>query len=131
MRARKNRGMTLIEVLVAFVILSLAMGVIMQIFFGGMRNAQLASGYSRAVFLAQSKLAAVGVEQPLMAGDANGQLGVDMRWRITVNPYDDGGAADRLLMTQRLYQVQVVVSWSDEGRQRQIALDSLRLGPKP
>ena len=37
MRARKNRGMTLIEVLVAFVILSLAMGVIMQIFFGGMR----------------------------------------------------------------------------------------------
>ena len=131
MRARRNRGMTLIEVLVAFVILSLAMGVIMQIFFGGMRNARLADGYSRAVFLAQSKLAAVGVEQPLMAGDANGQLGADMRWRITVNPYDDGGAADRLLMTQRLYQVQVVVSWSDEGRQRQIALDSLRMGPKP
>ena len=131
MRARKNRGMTLIEVLVAFVILSLAMGVIMQIFFGGMRNARLADGYSRAVFLAQSKLAAVGVERPLMAGDANGQLGVDMRWRITVNPYDDGGAADRLLMAQRLYQVQVVVSWSDEGRQRQIALDSLRMGPKP
>ena len=131
MRARKNRGMTLIEVLVAFVILSLAMGVIMQIFFGGMRNARLADGYSRAVFLAQSKLAAVGVERPLMAGDANGQLGVDMRWRITINPYDDGGAADRLLMKQRLYQVQVVVSWSDEGRQRQIALDSLRLGPKP
>ena len=131
MRARKNRGMTLIEVLVAFVILSLAMGVIMQIFFGGMRNARLADGYSRAVFLAQSKLAAVGVEQPLMAGDANGQLGADMRWRITVNPYDDGGAADRLLMAQRLFQVEVVVSWSDEGRQRQIALNSLRLGPKP
>ena len=131
MRARRNRGMTLIEVLVAFVILSLAMGVIMQIFFGGMRNARLADGYSRAVFLAQSKLAAVGVEQPLMAGDANGQLGADMRWRITINPYDDGGAADRLLMTQRLYQVQVVVGWSDEGRQRQIALNSLRLGPKP
>ena len=131
MRARKNRGMTLIEVLVAFVILSLAMGVIMQIFFGGMRNARLADGYSRAVFLAQSKLAAVGVEQPLMAGDANGQLGADMRWRITINPYDDSGAADRLLMTQRLYQVQVVVGWSDEGRQRQIALNSLRLGPKP
>lgn len=131
MRARKNRGMTLIEVLVAFVILSLAMGVIMQIFFGGMRNGRMAGGYSRAVFLAQSKLAAVGVEQPLITGETSGQLDADLRWRITVNPYDDGGAADRLLMAQRLYQVQVVVSWSEESRQRQIALDSLRLGPKP
>ena len=131
MRARKNRGMTLIEVLVAFVILSLAMGVIMQVFFGGMRNARLAESYSRAVFLAESRLAAVGVEQPLAAGQVSGVMGADMGWRITINPYDDGGAADRLLMAQRLYQVQVVVNWSDEGRQRQIALDSLRLGPKP
>lgn len=131
MRAKKHRGMTLIEVLVAFVILSLAMGVIMQIFFGGMRNARLAGGYSRAVFLAQSKLAAVGIEQPLITGEGSGQLDGDLRWRITVNPYDDGGEAERLLMAQRLYQVQVVVSWSEEGRQRQVALNSLRLGAKP
>lgn len=131
MRARKNRGMTLIEVLVAFVILSLAMGVIMQIFFGGMRNGRLADGYSRAVFLAESKLAAVGVEQPLAVSQESGQLGADMGWRITITPYDDGGAADRLLMAQRLYQVQVVVNWREEGQQRQIALNSLRLGPKP
>lgn len=131
MRARKTRGMTLIEVLVAFVILSLAMGVIMQIFFGGMRNARLAESYSRAVFLAESRLAAVGIEQPLAAGESSGQLGADLRWRVTVTPYDDGGAADRLLMTQRLYQVLVTVDWSEEGRQRQIALNSLRVGPKP
>lgn len=125
-----NRGMTLIEVLVAFVILSLAMGVIMQIFFGGMRNARLAEGYSRAVFLAESRLAAVGLEQPLVAGEVVGQLPPDLRWRVTISPYDDGGVADQLLMSQRLYQVRVRVSWGDEGRQRQVELGSLRLGPK-
>ncbi len=66
------RGMTLIEVLVAFVVLSLAMAVIMQIFSGGMRNGRLA----------------------------------------------------------RLYQVRVRVGWSEEGRERQIELSSLRLGPR-
>lgn len=122
--------MTLIEVLVAFVILSLAMGVIMQIFSGGMRNARLAEGYSRAVFLAESRLAAVGLEQPLVAGEVSGQLSPDLRWRVTISPYDDGGVADQLLMSQRLYQVRVGVSWGDEGRQRRVELGSLRLGPK-
>ena len=69
------RGMTLIEVLVAFVVLSLTMAVTMQIFSGGIRNARLADSYSRAVFLAESKLAAVGIEQPLTLGESNGQVG--------------------------------------------------------
>ena len=43
MRAH-SRGMTLIEVLVAFVVLSVTMAVILQIFSGGMRNARLAEG---------------------------------------------------------------------------------------
>lgn len=124
------RGMTLLEVLVAFVVLSLAMAVIMQIFSGGMRNGRLAGTYSRAVFLAQSKLAAAGVEQPLAVGEGSGQAGDDLRWRITVAPYDDGGAADRLLLPARLYQVRVRVGWSEEGRERQIELSSLRLEPR-
>lgn len=124
-----QRGMTLIEVLVAFVILSLAMGVIMQIFFGGMRNARLAGGYSRAVFLAESKLAAAGLEQPLTVGETSGQLNSDLRWRVTIAPFEDGGA-EQPAMPARLYQVRVRVSWSDEGRQRQVELGSLRLGPK-
>lgn len=126
----KCQGMTLIEVLVAFVALSLTMAVVMQIFSGGMRNARLADTYSRAIFLAESKLAEAGIEQPLVAGDAVGQLGSDFRWRVTVAPYDDGGAADRLMLSARLYHVRVRVSWSEGGRERQIELASLRMGPR-
>lgn len=60
----KCRGMTLIEVLVAFVVLSVTMAAILQIFSGGMRNARLADSYSRAVFLAESKLAAAELNAP-------------------------------------------------------------------
>ena len=126
----KCQGMTLIEVLVAFVALSLTMAVVMQIFSGGMRNARLADTYSRAIFLAESKLAGAGIEQPLVAGDAGGQLGSDFRWRVTVAPYEDGGAADRLMLPARLYHVRVRVSWSEGGRERQIELSSLRMAPR-
>ena len=125
-----NRGMTLIEVLVAFVILALAMGVILQIFSGGMRNARLAEGYSRAVFLAESQLAAVGLEQALTVGEVSGQVNPDLRWRVNISPLDDGGASAQLATPMQLYQVHVTVSWVDEGRQRQIEFGSLRLGPR-
>ena len=126
----KCRGMTLIEVLVAFVVLSVTMAAIMQIFTGGMRNARMSDSYSRAVFLAESRLAAVGVERPLVAGEDNGRVGQDLQWRVSVFPVDDAGAADRQLLPVRLYQVQVKVGWAEDGRDRQVVLDSFRLGPR-
>jgi general secretion pathway protein I len=125
----QSRGMTLIEVLVAFVVLSVTLAVILQIFTGGMRNARLADSYSRAVFLAESKLAAAGVDRPLLAGDAAGQT-EDLQWRVNVQPMDDGGATDQLLLPSRLYQVSVRVAWNEGGHDRQILLESLRLGAR-
>src|SRR6476646_4743401 len=97
------RGMTLMEVLVAFVVLSLTMGVILHIFSGGMRNSNMADSYSRAIFLAQSRLAAVGVERPLVVGEESGQVGPGLQWRVSIAPLDDGREADRLLMPVRPY----------------------------
>jgi general secretion pathway protein I len=122
--------MTLIEVLVAFVVLSMTLAVIMQIFSGGMRNARLAGAYSYALILAESQLAAAGVEQPLSVGQSSGQTGPDLTWRTTVELFDDGGAAERLLLPTRLYQVRAQVSWNEGGRERQVQLTSLRLGPR-
>ena len=127
---RHSQGMTLIEVLVAFVVLSLTMAVLMQIFSGGMRNARLSSGYSRAVFLAESRLAAAGVERPLAVGEEAGQVGSDLRWRLTVEVVPEEDATDRRLMPASLYHVQSWVGWAEDGRERQVVLTSLRLGPR-
>jgi general secretion pathway protein I len=122
--------MTLIEVLVAFVVLSLTMAVIMQIFSGGLYNARLTHDYSRALFLAESKLAAVGVEHPLVTGEDGGQVDSDLQWRVVVTPYADGGEAEQLAMPVRLYEVRVRVGWSEGGQERRVELATLRLGPK-
>lgn len=124
------QGMTLIEVLVAFIVLSLTMAVIMQIFSGGMRNARLAESYSRAVFLAESKMAAVGLERPLAFGEESGQVGEDMQWRVSVTPAEEDPSTNAQLMSVRLYQVRVTASWGEDDRERKFELFSLRLGPR-
>lgn len=126
-----NRGMTLIEVLVAFVVLSVTMAVILQIFSGGMRNARMASSYSRAVFLAESRLAAAGVERPLVQGDSSGQVGANLQWRVSVAPMDEGGTTEQQRMPMRLYRVRAWVGWAEDGRDRQVELASIKLGPRP
>jgi general secretion pathway protein I len=127
---KHSRGMTLLEILVAFVILSLTMAVILHIFSGGMRNSRLAESYSRAVFLAQSRLAAIGVERPLVPGEDTGQVGSNLQWRVSVVAIEDGGEADRLLLPVRQYLVRAIVAWQEDGHDKHIELSSMRLGPR-
>lgn len=122
--------MSLIEVLVAFVVLSMTMAVVMQIFSGGIRNARVTDHYSRALFLAQSRLAAVGVEEPLLPGETSGDGGAPLRWRISIFPQDVEGGSEVQPPAVSLYQVRVRVGWSEDGRERQIELISQRLGSR-
>jgi general secretion pathway protein I len=147
-----QRGFTLLEVLVAFVILALSLGVIMQIFSTGMGNLSLGDEYSRATLYAQSRLAALGAEEPLAAGQTSGDFGDGYRWRVTVSPYDlppsnrtrtdaglGGNLSGELLglgsplsnLPVQAFSVVVEVTWAEGGQERAVALQSLRLGPAP
>ena len=76
---RHQQGFTILEILVAFVIATLAIGTLMQIFSTGMRNVSVTGDYARATELARSQLeqsaevtAALG--QPLSTGTPTGSI---------------------------------------------------------
>ncbi len=54
--ARRQGGISLLEVLVAFAIMALSLGVLMQIFGSGARAALRSEDYTKAVLVAQSAL---------------------------------------------------------------------------
>ena len=133
---RGQSGFSLLEVLVAFSILALSLGVLMQIFSGAMRNAVLSEQYSQAALLAQSILSATGIEEPLQAGERAGEWENGMRWRLFISPYEepleDGEEQPRGLRTEQLanvegYQLRVEVSWDDGDKRRRVELESLRI----
>ena len=80
-------GFSLLEVLVAFTLLAVAMAALMAIFSGGVNNADVANRYARAAMLAESKLATVGVEETLTEGETSGRFDDDFAWQLSVKVY--------------------------------------------
>jgi len=84
---RHQRGFSLIEILVAFMILAMSLTVIFRIFSGGLRNVALSEDYARAVLVAQSQLSVSGISAPLQPGLTSGEWGERFRWQRLVEHY--------------------------------------------
>lgn len=130
--AGREAGFSLLEILVAFAILALCLGVLLRIFGGAGRIAGTADEYSRAIVVAESLLAAAGIETPLAPGETNGEIGETYRWTLRVEPYP----VDRALglpeqMGFKPYWVNLTVEWGDADDPRAFDLKTLRLLPEP
>ncbi|WP_448506865.1 type IV pilus modification PilV family protein [Immundisolibacter sp.] len=125
-------GFSLLEVLVAFVVLALVLGILMRVFSGALGNIGEAGQFSRAAAIAESRLAAAGVETPLAEGETTGTVEPGLRWKVAVSRADEAAAANTTVaLAVALYRIDVTVGWGEAPTRREIALTSLRLGPVP
>ena len=129
----RHRGFSLLEILVAFSILALSLGILMRIFSGGLTSADVARDRFRATLLAQTLLAGLGVESTLVAGENSGAQGDQFRWKVKVAAFDDPARAGergpaRATPAGELWRVSVHVSGGGQngGSEQSITLDSLR-----
>jgi general secretion pathway protein I len=109
-RAGSSAGFTLLEVLVAFAILSVAVVAVIQGFAQGLRLLKIAGDHQRAVLLADQK--AREVVNPIEAHD-KGQEG-EFDWERTVSIVTTPDL-ERTPATRKwhVYQIDVKVRWSD------------------
>ena len=128
MEHRRQEGFSLLEVLVAFVILSISLGVLLQVFATGLRNAGTADDYTQATLYAESILAAIGRETPLSEGQHSGPINDRFSCRSTVAPYTDD-MPDPEKTHVRAYRVEVEVFWDGLAQTRSVMLETLRLTP--
>ena len=83
----QQQGFTLLEVIVAVVIAALCLAALSQVFATGVRAASTSSDYMRAMTLAQSLLAGVGVEKATSDGSESGTSSDGrLTWTVTVSP---------------------------------------------
>lgn len=129
-----SRGFTLLEILVAFTVMAVLLTVLLQVFSGGLRAAQLGEQYTRAVLLAQSRMALLETEEEgLRLGELAGNFDDVYQWRTEVSAYSTDVYPQLEELGVPVYPVTatVEVSWQAGGRQRSVALKTLRLVPVP
>lgn len=129
---RTERGFSLLEILVAFSILALSLGVLMQIFSASLRNADITRDQAQAVVLAQSLLASAGVETTLAAGESSGAVADKFRWRLQTRRFVETAGAGSTTGIQTalpldLWEVTARVAWG--APERELALTTLRVQP--
>ena len=136
MRA-KSGGFSLLEVLVAFVILSLVATALFRLFGGALGNAAAASDWSRALLVAQTRLVVAASALPLREGaDQGSETDGRIRWETKVVPYTPPNTTDDLeraseALPTRLFRVTADVRFpSDNGRDRIVSLSTLKLGAR-
>ena len=119
---RANGGFSLLEMLVALVILSLSLGSLYQSTTAAIRNVSVANQYTRATMLAESMLASAS---DLLTEEASVSGTFDIyRWETTAwpaeNPLALGNEAG--LRGAALQYVRVTVSWPGGQSDRKVSL---------
>jgi hypothetical protein len=127
MRTSGEDGFTLADALVAlFVIIAMTV-ILYRCLSSGMRMADRAESTEAALLVAKARLAALGIDTPLVEGELEGRDG-EIAWRTVIRPYEDGTVPNGAL---RAYWTSVAVSWQQRsGAEPQtLRLTTLKLGP--
>ena len=128
---RRGRGYTLIEVLVAFAVLALALTVLLGTLAGATRQVRWSADSGRAALHAQSLVAQVGVGEVLVAGSRGGELDAGRyRWLLEVEPWMDPQAPAAPLSDPfgaQMMALRLTVEWGEGGPRERLVVESLRL----
>lgn len=124
-RGGRQAGFSLLEVVVAFAILALSLGLLIRIFSQALNTTALSGDYSRAATLAEARLNSVGVDIPLEPGDHSGESEDGLRWEVSIESYELGEVLWEPVLEP--LQVTAVVYWEEARGGRQVALSTLRL----
>jgi general secretion pathway protein I len=127
---RAERGFTLLEALIAFVIASIALVELYHGAVDGLLGSRQAAQTEEAVVRARSRLTAVCHGARLSPGEQTGTDGGGFTWRTEITPVATESAAavdpEPASPSPRLelFAVRVIVSWPGAFRQRHVALDT-------
>ena len=128
-RRNGTKGFTLIETLVAMMILSISVVVIFQLFSGGLRSARLSEDYVLAVFHAREKMEEILLAEKLGSDVLEGEFGDGFAWRAEIlhlEPPED----EKPKPPADMFDIKVEVSWLSGTIEKHFEIRTLKIAEK-
>lgn len=130
---REEAGFTLIETLVAMMVLVISLVTIMQLFSGGLRSSWVSKDYTRAVFHAREQMEAVLMSRRMADETFGGEFEDGYRWQVTtahINPRDPDADPPKPADPLDLFRVTVTVTWEAGQRERSYEIETIHIAEK-
>jgi len=132
MTRAREQGYSLIEVIVAFAVLALALTLLLGTLSGGVRQVRESADAGRAALHAQSLLDTLGIDESLTPGRSKGEFDEGRyQWELNIAPWLDSGRVSPALdgNAPRLLELHLAVSWGEAGPTQRWQVQTLRLAP--
>jgi len=129
--AMKNRGFTLLEVLVASAVMAIAITGLMSAISTSLRNAARLTEYDRAVLFGRQKMDELLIAAKLPIGtpfegtwDAPTTGALPIAWRARLTPFEMPPNAG--LGTRILERIELEIFWENQNQRRSFKLEGFR-----
>jgi general secretion pathway protein I len=124
----RNRGFTLIEIVVAMAILGVGLIVVIELFSGGLRLGRASEDYTKAVGLARLKMEEFTLRESLEEGNEAGDFDRDFRWQVGVKKVDilPAEKLPEFRPPVELYQIKVNILWGSGSREKSAGIETYK-----
>jgi general secretion pathway protein I len=124
----KNRGFTLMEVLVALAIMGIGLTVILELFSGGLRLGRISEEYSKAMNYARIKMEEVTLQDHIEEGTEEGEFDGTFRWQVEIEKVEmlPIEKTPDFKPPAELFKVKIDVLWKSGTKERSARIESFK-----
>ena len=121
-------GVVLLEVLVAFSILTMSLAVLLNSVSGSLKQHRIVENRLIATTHAANTLAGLGIESPLNPGNKSGNFDEHFSWQLNISEAVSAGAAvDREETVPKLLSLELKVRWNEGAVVKEYVVTTKRI----
>jgi general secretion pathway protein I len=123
----REPGFSLLEVLVAFAVLSISLTTILSVYSTALRSTASAARYATAMQFAESKISEITASNTMADVVDGGAFAERYEWIAVISPLEWKNPDNPVEHPLTPYRIGVEVYWSEAGRSRSVALSTVKL----